>query len=96
LILSPRAAADLEELADYIAQNDPARAAQLVAALRGKCRAIAAAPMLYRAREDLAPGLRMAVYRRYLLLFRDLPGRNEVRIERVVHGARYLPRLFPR
>jgi hypothetical protein len=51
-------------------------------------------PAIYPARPDLAPGLRMAVHGRYLVLFRELPGENGVRIERVLHGARNLPRLL--
>ena len=35
----------------------------------------------------------MAVHGRYLVLFRDLPGEGMVRVERVLHGARHLPRL---
>jgi toxin ParE1/3/4 len=46
--------------------------------------------MLYPARADLAPGLRMAVHGRYLVLYRDLPGENTVRVERVLHSARNL------
>jgi plasmid stabilization system protein ParE len=36
----------------------------------------------------------MAVHGRYLVFFRNLPGENAVRLERVLHGARNLPRLF--
>lgn len=35
----------------------------------------------------------MAVHDRYLVLYRDLPGENTVRIERVLHGTRNLPRF---
>jgi toxin ParE1/3/4 len=94
LLISPRAAADLEEIADYIARDSPARAAIFVAELEAKCRAAAATLELYPARHDLAPGLRMAVHRRYLVFYRDLPAENTVRIERVLHGARYLRRLL--
>jgi toxin ParE1/3/4 len=94
LLLSPRAASDLEEIADYIAQHNPGRAASFVAELEAKCRAVAAAPMSYPSRDDLAPGLRMAVHGRYLVMFRHLPREGVVRIERVLHGARNLPRLF--
>ena len=94
LLLSPRAAADLEEIADYIARDNPVRAARLVVELEGKCRGVAPSPELYPARTDLAPGLRMAVHGRYLVLYRDLPGEDTVRIERVLHGARNLPRLI--
>jgi toxin ParE1/3/4 len=93
LLLSPRAAIDLEEIADYIARDNPLRAASFVAELEAKCRAVAEMPELYPVRTDLAPGLRMAIHGRYLLLYRDLPDQNTVRIERVVHGARNLPRL---
>jgi len=94
LLLSPRAAADLEEIADYIARDNPARAATFVAELEAKCRAVAETPELYPARTDLAPGLRTAVHRRYLVLYRDLQGKNTVRIERVLHSARNLSRLL--
>jgi len=94
LVLSPRAAADLEDIADHIARDNPVRAASFVAELEAKCWAVAASPELYPARSDLAPGLRMAVHGRYLVLYRDLPDENTVRVERVLHGARHLPRLL--
>lgn len=94
LLLSPRAAADLDEIADYIARDNPIRAASFVAELEAKCRAVASAPELYPLRSDLAPSLRMAVHGRYLILYRDIPDENAVRIERVLHGARNLPRLI--
>jgi toxin ParE1/3/4 len=94
LLLSPRAAADLEDIAEYIARDNPERAATFVEELEAKCRAVVAAPDIYPARPDLAPGLRMAVHGRYLVLFRELPGQTAVRVERVLHGARNLPRLI--
>jgi len=84
----------LEEIADYIARDNPVRAASFIAELEVKCRAVAASPDLYPARTDLAPGLRMAVHGRYLVLYRDLAGENTVRVERVLHSARDLPRLL--
>jgi len=93
LILSPRAAADLEEIAEYISRDNPTRAATFVAELEAICRAVATTPALYPARSDLAPGLRMAVHRRYVVLYRDLADEGVVRVERVLHGARNLPRL---
>jgi toxin ParE1/3/4 len=94
LLLSPRAAADLEEIAEYIARDNPARAASFVTELEAKCRAVAATPELYPARPDLAPGVRMAVHGRYLVLYRDLPDQATVRVERVLHSARDVPRLL--
>lgn len=94
LLLSPRAAADLEEIADYIARDNPTRAASFIQELEAKCRSAAATPELYPARPELALGLRMAIHGRYLVFFRDLPEENTVRIERVLHSARNLPRLL--
>jgi toxin ParE1/3/4 len=94
LLLSPRAAADPEEIADYIARDNPTRAASFNDELEAICRSAAATPDLYPARPELAPGLRMAIHRRYLVLCRDLPGENTVRIERVLHSARDLSRLL--
>jgi toxin ParE1/3/4 len=94
LLLSPRAAADLEEIADYIARDNPPRAVSFLLELEEKCRAAASTPELFPIRRDLAPGLRMAVHGRYLVFFRDLTGIDTVRVERVLHSARNLPRLF--
>ena len=94
LRLSPRAVADLEEIAATIARDNPARAATFVGELEARCAAVAQAPTSYPARDDLAPGLRMAVHGRYLVLFRHLPDEGSVRIERVLHGARNLRRLL--
>lgn len=92
LLFSPRAAADLDEISAYIARDNPARAATFIAELEAQCRAVARLPLSYPARDDL--GIRMAVFRRYLVLFREEPEANAVRIERVVHGARNLRRLI--
>ena len=98
LLLSARAAADLDDIAAYIARDNPVRAASFVAELDAACRMIAATPGLYPARPDLAPGLRMALHGRYVVFYRERPaeGAEEgaVRIERVLHGARDLRRLL--
>ncbi len=88
LVFSPRAEADLEEIGDYIARDNPARPISFLEELRAHCDRVAAAPASYPAREDLAAGLRMAVHGRYLILFRTNP--DEARIERILHGARRL------
>ncbi len=48
----------------------------------------------YTLRADLAPGLRMAVHKHYLVLFREVSPSGQVRIERVLHGARDIPASF--
>ena len=93
-LFSPRAAADLDGIAAYIARDNPARAATFIAELEARCRAVGRRPLNYPARDDLAAGVRMAAFRRYLVLFREAPEANAVRIERLVHGARNLRRLI--
>jgi plasmid stabilization system protein ParE len=55
LLLSPRAAADLEDIAGYIARDNPQRAMTFVEELEAKCRAVAVNPQIYPARPDLRP-----------------------------------------
>jgi toxin ParE1/3/4 len=88
--------ADLEQIADYIARDNPNRAAGFVEELEAKCRAAAATPDLFPPRFELVSGLRMAVHGRYLVFFRDLPEDGTVRVERVLHSARNVQALLRR
>ena len=88
LLISPRAALDLEDIGDYIARDNPARALSFIREIRQHCRKIARRPAAFPARDDLAAGLRMSVHGKYLILFRVVD--KKVRVERVVHGARNL------
>jgi len=90
LVFSPRASEDLEEIGDYIARDNPARATSFVDELREHCAAILAAPTSYAPREEFGVGVRMAVHGRYLILFRA--NAEFVRIERILHSARRRPR----
>ena len=90
LRLSPCVQADLEEIADYIAQDSPRHAARMLRLLRARMKEIARQPQKYRLRPELGPEARLAVVGNYVILFRIR--HNAVRIERVVHGNRD---LFP-
>ncbi len=92
LVLSPRAAEDLEEIGDYIARDNPERALSFVAEIEARCRKLLAAPEAFPGRDDLLSGARMATYGRYLIFFRVLD--DTVRVERVIHGARELRDLL--
>ena len=92
LSFSPRAEDDLEEIGDYIALDNPARAMSFVRELRTQAKRITAAPQACPLREDLAPNLRMLAFRSYLVFYRVLD--HEIPIERILHGSRYLPGLF--
>lgn len=87
---SDRAEADLEGIADFIAQDNPRRAASFVRELRSQCERMAEQPRANRLREEFGPGSRGAVHGSYLILYAERQG--VLVIERVVHGARDLGR----
>jgi Plasmid stabilization system protein len=89
---SPWVEGDLEAIADYIAQDNPARAVSFIREIRAKVRAIGRRPLLYRLRPEIGKDARIAVVGRCILLFR-IAG-EVVRIERVVFGGRDLPELL--
>ncbi len=84
--MSPKAAADLEDIGDFIARDSPRRAMSFVEELFEMFRTIATMPEAYAATPELASGLRRAVHGRYLIFYSV--EQHEVRIERVLHGAR--------
>ena len=92
LVFSPAARDDLVSIGLYIAEDDPIRAQSFVAELQEKTKKILEWPAGFQARDDISPGLRSAVHGRYLILFRDL--QTEIRIVRIVHGARNLRELI--
>ncbi len=77
---------DLEDIADYIARDIPARAVTFLDELRATCFKIAGHPEAYAVQPELGPAIRRAVHRRYLIFYSTLP--SVVRIERILYGAR--------
>ena len=93
LIVLPAARADLIEIGDYIAADNPARAISFVAEIEAVIlEKIAHRPASYPARPELAPGLRVARHGRYLIFFIHEVDRIEV--VRVLHGSRDLERAL--
>jgi toxin ParE1/3/4 len=90
--LTADAQLDLNAIADFIIRENPARAVTFIDELIDHFRTIAERPKSFPARDNLVPGLRSAVHGKYLILFRIED--DFVRILRVVHGARDLPRLL--
>jgi toxin ParE1/3/4 len=86
---SPRAQLDLEEIAEYIARDNPGRAVSFAAELKAHCVRIADNPGSHPSRLDVSAGLRMAVHGRYLIYFRNRP--TGIRIVRILHSARRTP-----
>ena len=83
---APEALADLREIASYIADDYPDRAITFVVELERKAAEAASRPLSFRERADISPGLRSAPHGRYLIFFRVVG--DEVRIIRIIHGAR--------
>ena len=83
---SPAARDDLVEIAAFIAQDSPTRAATFVDELERKCTPLGTAPGIGTSRPELGEGIRTMPHGRYLVFYR--PTRNVVRIERILHGAR--------
>lgn len=93
LIVLPTAKADMIEIGDYIATDNPARARSFIAEIEAAIfEKIADRPTSYPARPDLAPGLRSARYGRYLIFFTHDADRIEV--VRILHGSRDLGGAF--
>ena len=86
LVLSRRAAADLEEIGDYIAQDNPLRATTFVEELASHCERLTRYPDIGTARPELGEGLRVMPHGRYLIFYRPRDG--ALRIERILHSAR--------
>lgn len=83
---------DLDDIAGYIAQDNPRRAVTFVGDIRAKFLDIQRSPLLYRLRPDIGNEARMATVGSYAILFR-VTG-NAVRIERVTYAGRDLPPTF--
>ena len=91
--ISGTAENDLEEIGDYIARDNPARALSFVAELRAACQRIGAAPLATAPRPELGPGMRSGPEGRYVIFLKV--ERNRVLIVRVLHGARDRSSLLP-
>lgn len=92
LVYSRLALNDLEEIAVYIAQDNPERAYSFVDELEEKCRQLPKNPKLYPLRDEIIAGLRMATHGDYLVFYRETD--DGIRIERILHGARDYTSLF--
>lgn len=92
ITFSPKSLQDLKDIGDYIAKDSRTNARRFINKLIEQCQRIRNSPLAYPRRENLVPGLRIASIGHYTIFF-QLSG-NEVRIERVLHGARDMTALF--
>lgn len=90
VLFTPLAETDLEEIGDYIAQDNPTRALTFVQEIRAQCQRISKSPMAYRARPELGDSIRSFALGNYVILYQA--DASDVLIIRVLHGAMDLPR----
>ncbi|WP_257645736.1 type II toxin-antitoxin system RelE/ParE family toxin [Ottowia beijingensis] len=67
---TPLAEQDLVSIADYIATDNPRRAASFVRELRQQCERIKRNPTGYRLRPELGEGIRSCAHGRYMVFYR--------------------------
>lgn len=82
----PLAETDILEIWDYIANDSLAAADRWVDRLDGQFRVLATQPMMGRARDELAPGVRSFPFGRYVAFY--MPLDDGIDVVRVLHGAR--------
>jgi plasmid stabilization system protein ParE len=95
VLFTDPAEGDLEDIGDWIADNNPLRAATFVGELRQACLQIGPRPNAYPIVEHRkSDGLRRRVYGNYLIFYRVTDDAAE--IIHVLHGARdYAEIIFP-
>ena len=81
---------DLEEIGDYIAQDNPARALTFIQEIRAQCQKIGKSPLAYRARPELGDEIRSCPFGNYVIIY--CTQAPDVLIVRVLHGAMELRR----
>ena len=88
----PLAETDILEIWDYIADDSLAAADRWVDHLDEQCRVLATQPMMGRARDELAPGVRSFPFGRYVVFY--MPLDDGIDVVRVLHGARDIDAVF--
>lgn len=68
-IVSAEAEADLEEIGDYIAQDNPERAVTFLEEIRGRFDAISQMPRAYPERPEIDDGVRACVHGQYVIFY---------------------------
>ncbi|WP_029462304.1 type II toxin-antitoxin system RelE/ParE family toxin [Serpentinimonas barnesii] len=88
----PLAESDILEIWQFIADDSVAAADRWIDELDEKMALWATQPMMGRARDDLAPGLRSLALGRYVVFFVALA--DGIDVVRVMHGARDIDNTF--
>jgi len=88
----PLAEADILEIWDYIADDNPAAADRWMDQLDAQFQVLATQAKIGRSRNELAPGVRSFPVGRYVVFY--VPLDDGIDVIRVLHGARDIDALF--
>jgi toxin ParE1/3/4 len=92
-VLAAPARRDLAEIWAWIAENSGSnRADAVLTRLRDACTSLAGNALIGRERQDFRAGLRSFAVPPHVIFYE--PTRSGVRVLRVIHGARHLPRAL--
>ena len=89
--LTADARRDLRKIYDWMAGDDPIRAAKFGSDLIGTLKVLAIRPLIGRQRAELRPGVRSFRHGPYLIFYR--PFSEGIEVLRVIHGRRDLSRI---
>jgi toxin ParE1/3/4 len=92
VIHSRKARLDLLEIWNYIAEDNPNAADNLLDLINEKCNLLNENTRLGQARPDIAENLRYFPIKNYLILYQIQP--VGIEIVRVVHGSRNIDAIF--
>lgn len=92
IVWRPLAELALDDIVEYIAQDNPALAVELVVELRDKAAALALHPMMGRSGRPGLPAFvrELVVHRNYIVFYRVLKEARIVEILQVKHAAQQL------
>ena len=89
---APTARHDIDDIWDYIGEENPDAANRFVALLIEKFRLLAAEPDIGRSRSHLSEDLRSLPVKKYVIFYR--PSKHQLEIIRVLSGYRDIDRIF--
>jgi toxin ParE1/3/4 len=92
VVRRPQAAEDIEEIWDYIADDSFLAADRWLDQLDAQFQLLATHPLMGRAREELAAGIRSFPFGRYVIFYAQVDGGIDV--VRVLHSARDIDEQF--
>lgn len=87
--LTRRAERDLDEIAAYIAVDNPRAASLLLQRTEELFDSLSVAPKIGRLRPEIAPDLRSFAEGNYVIFYRSVE--DGIVVSRILHGARNLP-----